>query len=250
MKSARKILIIISMMLLVLTSTSNIYASSLNSKIKKALKTNSKTNVSSWNWNFKESRELYQDVRNAYPICYIREYGKYYDLKHSRYSPNNNGTKHLCVLSQENIKKQKKMTKKTQKVLKLVVYKTGSRVAKIKKLNKYVKKHIRPAKGSEIYGTHVTTAYSAISGVGVCQGYAATFKYLCDINKIPCKYIVGHKKNNNNVIHAWNVVKINKTWYVVDVTFNDTGNDNMLLVSDKTHGFVADYTNIECPKDY
>ena len=66
----------------------------------------------------------------------------------------------------------------------------------------------------------------------VCESIAKAFKLICDANFIPCIVILGKStstdgvqygtvseddKNNN---HAWNMVKIGKSWYNIDVTFD------------------------------
>lgn len=64
-------------------------------------------------------------------------------------------------------------------------------------------------------------------GKVVCSGYAAIFKLIADKVGINCVIATGHvqkqpgQKNNG---HAWNLVNIDGTWKVVDVTWNDTDN--------------------------
>ena len=61
------------------------------------------------------------------------------------------------------------------------------------------------------------TAYSIfVRNEGVCQGYAYAFKYLMDAVGIEC-YVV----SSNEINHAWNVVKLDGEYYMVDVTEND-----------------------------
>lgn len=64
----------------------------------------------------------------------------------------------------------------------------------------------------------------------VCEGYANTFKKFCDTLGITCQKISGYargvgtsllnepKPTNSN--HAWNLVKINEAWYIVDCTWD------------------------------
>lgn len=64
-------------------------------------------------------------------------------------------------------------------------------------------------------------------GKAVCQGYATLFKSLCDLENIHCMIIPGYSKgygyNPNkpldNTDHAWNAVKLNNQWYLLDVTW-------------------------------
>lgn len=68
----------------------------------------------------------------------------------------------------------------------------------------------------DIYG-------ALINGNVVCEGYAKSFKYLLDKLEIPCILVSGEAINSENKRenHMWNYVKINKTWYAVDVTWDD-----------------------------
>jgi transglutaminase/protease-like cytokinesis protein 3 len=62
---------------------------------------------------------------------------------------------------------------------------------------------------------------------GVCEGYATLFKILCDLVSIECQVVHGFAKTREQEIgiaprgsnHAWNVVKINNEWKLVDATW-------------------------------
>lgn len=59
----------------------------------------------------------------------------------------------------------------------------------------------------------------------VCEGYAVVFKLLCDRANIPCMVIHGSSRGKPSDIgkpfkgegHAWNAVKVNGKWRLVDV---------------------------------
>jgi len=61
----------------------------------------------------------------------------------------------------------------------------------------------------------------------VCEGYAQTFKQVSEYLGIPCKLIGGYAKGDvsdiNNIPemenHAWNAVRIDNKWYLVDTTW-------------------------------
>lgn len=65
------------------------------------------------------------------------------------------------------------------------------------------------------------------SGRSVCQGYSELFKSLCDSAGILCYVVSGYSKGygyNEGKIpvqsdHAWNVVKIEGKWYLIDATW-------------------------------
>lgn len=66
-------------------------------------------------------------------------------------------------------------------------------------------------------------------GLAVCDGYSKTYSLLCNMEGIDCVRITGAIDRNGDGIseglHAWNKVKVNNNWYVVDITWSviDTG---------------------------
>ena len=74
-------------------------------------------------------------------------------------------------------------------------------------------------------GTHVKydmemkkyDAYNAlVEGSSVCQGYTLAFKHLCNCLDIPCEVIVSEE-----IDHAWNAIKIDGSYYYLDITWDD-----------------------------
>ena len=62
------------------------------------------------------------------------------------------------------------------------------------------------------------TSYGAlVLGVAVCQGYSGAFKLFMDLLDIECDIITGQAGGES---HAWNRVKIDGDYYLVDVTWN------------------------------
>ncbi len=57
----------------------------------------------------------------------------------------------------------------------------------------------------------------------VCEGYARAFKVLCDKAGIPCVLVDGTATSDgtNGEAHMWNYVKVDGSWYAMDVTWND-----------------------------
>ncbi|MCL2086868.1 MAG: hypothetical protein FWH05_04650 [Oscillospiraceae bacterium] len=63
----------------------------------------------------------------------------------------------------------------------------------------------------------IHNAYGAlVNGVSVCQGYAMAYKYLLGLLGIESVMLVSEAME-----HAWNYVKIGRSWYHVDVTYDD-----------------------------
>ncbi len=57
---------------------------------------------------------------------------------------------------------------------------------------------------------------------GVCEGYANLFHELCVTAKIPSEIVTGPTKRKGRVLrtsHAWNAVKIDNQWFLVDNTW-------------------------------
>lgn len=65
------------------------------------------------------------------------------------------------------------------------------------------------------------------SNKAICEGYAQTFKKVAEKMGIPCMLIGGFSKgdvqdigdNPSEENHAWNAVKINRKWFLVDATW-------------------------------
>ena len=61
----------------------------------------------------------------------------------------------------------------------------------------------------------------------VCEGYAQSFKKVCDLLQIESRIIKGYARNSSNEIgvipkasnHAWNSVKVNNKWQLIDATW-------------------------------
>ncbi len=60
--------------------------------------------------------------------------------------------------------------------------------------------------------------------LSVCNGYAQTFQFLCQKAGLDAIYVRGRvqsSRNKQDINHAWNLVKINHTYYAVDTTWGD-----------------------------
>lgn len=77
---------------------------------------------------------------------------------------------------------------------------------------------------------------------GVCESYAKTYQYLCQLNGLEC--IVATGVNGEN--HAWNIVKIDEKWYGVDCTFDET---NKAEVSYRCFGMNDSRMDVEYIED-
>lgn len=60
-----------------------------------------------------------------------------------------------------------------------------------------------------------------LNGKALCEGYSKAFAYLCQSIGIDCICVIG----NANGSHMWNMVKLDGSWYHMDVTFDDPVSD-------------------------
>lgn len=73
----------------------------------------------------------------------------------------------------------------------------------------------------------------------VCEGYAKTFQLLATYAGLESIYAVGMSGTGFNMGgHAWNLVKINGSWYNIDLTWDDTNN------STAYDGYSYDFFNL------
>lgn len=84
-----------------------------------------------------------------------------------------------------------------------------------------------------------------INHYAVCEGYAESFKYLCDLASLPCIYV---SNTAPSVDHSWNYVYVDGAWQGVDVTWDlpepdGWGGDHWFLfpVTDSGHPQYGDY---------
>ena len=63
------------------------------------------------------------------------------------------------------------------------------------------------------------------AGIAQCSGYSRAMKLLLDHLGIPCIYVAGEGNGGSGYgPHAWNMVKVDNTYYHLDVTFMDGSN--------------------------
>ncbi|MEM6378944.1 MAG: transglutaminase domain-containing protein [Bacteroidota bacterium] len=74
----------------------------------------------------------------------------------------------------------------------------------------------------------------------ICWGYASLFKAMCEAVNIPCEVISGYGKTTIGQVpdlespnHAWNAVKIDSNWRLLDATWDSGTIGNMSLFEQK-----------------
>ncbi|MGN0620720.1 MAG: dockerin type I domain-containing protein [Porcipelethomonas sp.] len=90
---------------------------------------------------------------------------------------------------------------------------------------KYIHDKIAETVVYNVEGIYMDSVYGFFCGPYeiVCEGYAKTFKLICDRENIPCILVVGNVNLTTNVAHMWNYVQMEDgEWYGVDCTWDDT----------------------------
>ena len=63
-------------------------------------------------------------------------------------------------------------------------------------------------------------------GKGVCETYSKAFQLLCMVNGVTSIPVIGDATDGTSTFgHAWNMIKINGSWYGVDSTWDDSNED-------------------------
>ena len=105
---------------------------------------------------------------------------------------------------------EKKIDAKVKRLAKR--FKSGGRAVRARKAHDYLIDHMQYDK------RYYNPYYAFTRGKGLCMAYALAYQRLLQEMDIPCVYVKGAN-------HAWNMVKIGKYWYNVDVTWDDSGRD-------------------------
>ncbi len=104
----------------------------------------------------------------------------------------------------------------------IISNRTGNVYEDMKMVHDYLVESI--SYDSSISRPNIYNIYGAlINKECVCEGYARAYKYILDELNIPCILVIGTATNGegNTENHAWNYVKLNNSWYAIDVTWDD-----------------------------
>lgn len=119
-----------------------------------------------------------------------------------------------------------KIKKDISVVIEKVVNLCSNSLDKEKTIHDYLAQNVRYS--SDVYSLEAHDVKGALlDGEAVCEGYARSFKLLCDAVEIPCIMIHGTATHSNgdSESHAWNIVRRRKNNYHVDVTWNRNTNN-------------------------
>ena len=101
--------------------------------------------------------------------------------------------------------------------------------AKEQYIHDFICKNVRYDKLKKPYSHEIIGPLG--QGVGVCEGIAKTVKTLCDTLGLWCIIAVSEANPDKQIRyrHAWNAIKLGKSYYHVDATFdNSLGREGML----------------------
>lgn len=106
---------------------------------------------------------------------------------------------------------------KVKQIIENILYEEMTDYEKIKTIHDYIIDNAEyKLDGSDI--SH-DAAGVILNGKGVCESYTNAFQKLCNAASIPCVELVGRSQDQN---HAWNAVKIDGAYYLIDTTWDDT----------------------------
>lgn len=136
----------------------------------------------------------------------------------------------------------------------------SSELEKEKIIYKFIQSHVTydmqaAALVDDPNGIQVPHAYDVYGAMceknAVCEGYAKLFQYLCYCVGINSTVVLGTSSGDP---HMWNCVEIDSKWYMLDVTWDDCGKDNLycyryfnLTESQMSENHSADYSVLKVP---
>lgn len=104
----------------------------------------------------------------------------------------------------------------------ILSYTSGSEYQKIRQIHDLLVNNL--SYEQSLTGTNIRNIYGALcEREVVCEGYAKAYKYLLDQIGVENIIVVGYGTNSsgNGEEHAWNYIKLEDSWYAVDVTWDD-----------------------------
>lgn len=126
------------------------------------------------------------------------------------------------------VSKENAAEKEMDKQAKIIKKNHSTVLQQVKAVNDYI---VKNTEYGDLNGDAAYTKYGITHNrMAVCQGYALATEYLLEKLNIPSEYVVGESRGRK---HAWNKVRINKHWYNIDTTWNDTKRGNVYSVSYK-----------------
>jgi len=124
-----------------------------------------------------------------------------------------------------NDSKSKVLYEKAQSIISEIIMPDMSDLEKEIAIHNYIIRNVKYDYENYLKGAVTKDSYNAygalVDGTAVCQGYAESMKFLLNMVGIECKLVFGKTYEE----HAWCLVKIDGNYYHVDITWDDSIND-------------------------
>lgn len=89
--------------------------------------------------------------------------------------------------------------------------------------NEYLLERLETQTTQNVYG-------AIVEKKAICDGIADAYKYICNCCNLECMIIDGYIGDiEEERYHAWNIVKINNNWYLIDATWGLEESDYFLV---------------------
>ncbi len=138
---------------------------------------------------------------------------------------------------------------KIEEILQSLQLEEKNDIDKLERIHQYILDHMIYKEGETVLKDHSPYGFF-INGEGVCQAYAMALHMMLEAVGIESLYVVGDiaGTEDDDVLHAWNLVKIDDIWRHVDPTFNDDGEPTRFFMkTDFEMGFTHVWDQTKYP---
>lgn len=133
------------------------------------------------------------------------------------------GTGYLEGLSEENAELAAKQYQKISKITSEIISADMTDFEKVRAIHDWIIANTLYDRENAENNTMPQSSHSIEGvldyGVAVCDGYAKTFRAMCENVGLQCYLIYGIGASGSS--HAWNTVKVDDKWYQIDTTWDD-----------------------------
>jgi len=156
----------------------------------------------------------------------------------------------------EVISKRQKTEEKANNIIKTVIRPNMDDYSKVLAVHDYIidhavydsenaDKNTIPPEEHDAYGV-------LVKGIGVCDSYTEAMKLLLDKAGVECITVVGDEADGsadakNDIGHAWNIVNIEGSYYHIDATWDDAGEEGR---SNKSKYYYFNVTDEEIKRTH
>lgn len=117
---------------------------------------------------------------------------------------------------------QKSMQAEADRVLQSIIKPGSSDLEKVRAIHDYLVLHVaydyENLKNNSLPPDTYTAYGALVKNSAVCEGYTKAAQFLLDRLGIENRFVVG---SAGGELHSWNAVKLNGSWYMMDITWDD-----------------------------